>query len=389
MKRAVDKAVTIVGFVMMLVLGVKNFSPLQQQFLQLKGHWKDENLVEELSNVESAYRTNFSGKEYFIDLYGVVQHPLGKKIFDNFSIIVDDEGVFHATTPSTYDANPFVQELATINQTLSERGIPLVYIQSPNKEYYNTEEGISEFSHETEKIDDAIQQMKLSGIEVLDMRQIINEKYTGNKSDIFFITDLHMTTDAELWIANEIEVYLGENHNMEFQNQEYLTDMRYYTKQSYPLRGNLIKNVGRYYQDPDEFDIYYPNFDTDIEIYSYPSNDTVEGTFEQVVMNGYQNQEDDGEIYWITNYGRYGTQVFDMVNKQNPQGEKLLIICDSMGFRTFSYMINTVGKVTIADTRFFGDQDWLTQLINEGDYDMVIVYQGYSLFPYSFNVSAE
>lgn len=386
MRKKVDGVIAIWAMVLIIIFGCRNVKGLGQQLLQVRGHWNDENLVEQLSTIESSYRTEFSGKAGFINLYGVVQHPLHKKIFDNFNFVVDDQEVFHATAPNGCDATNFANEMAEINKMLQSRGIPLIYVQSPNKEYYNTEAGIEEFSHENEMIDNAVAKIRQTGVEVLDMREVIDAKYPGNKQEIFFKTDIHMQTDAELWLANELENYLSENHDLEFQNQEYLTDMSYYEKDTRELRGNLIRNVGEYYQKPDQFDMYYPKFDTDLEVYGYPNENYGVGTFQQIVMRGYETQEDNGTTYWITNYGYYGMPRYDVINRLNPNGAKILVVADSMGFRTFSYMINTIGKITMVDTRFFDGGDYLTDLINEGGYDAVIVYQGNSLIPYSFNV---
>lgn len=387
MREKVNKVITVIALALVFVFAAVNFKNFKADMSSVDISWSNENLAAQLSDVESQYQTGFIGRKEFIDLYGVVQHGLNKCIFDNFSFMVDKKGIFHSTEYYTYDGEGFAAEMASLKDVLDKRGIPLLYVQAPNKEFYNIDPDMETFSYENEIVSGAMKRMEDRNIPMLDMRDRIASDYTGSLDELFFRTDFHMRTDSELWLANSMEDYLMENYDITFDNQYLLTDMDNYEKKSYPFFGNLSRSVGRLYESPDMFDIYYPKFETDFTVTDWGDASVHEGDFRSVLMNHYEDDDPNLETYWITDYLRYGSPGYKIKNNLDPDGAKVLVITDSMGYRSFAYMSLTVGELTVADPRYFNGNDYMTKTLLNDDYDIVLVYQAKSLLNEKFNIS--
>lgn len=203
-----------------------------------------------------------------------------------------------------------------------------------------------------------------------------NTKDSGIRlEDLYLHTDRHMQTDAEIWMGNQVARYLQDNLSITIANKEYLSDMNLYDKKTYPMLGNYGRAVGKYFVGLDEFDIYYPKFDTDLE-FSLPGREECnrQGEFEQVVLTGYQKVPYDEDTYWVTNFGAFTEPYYKYTN--NKQAEtKLLIISDSIPYRAFSYLLLTVHEIDILDSPYFDGTDYLSMALEE-DYDAIIVWQG-------------
>ena len=117
------------------------------------------------------------------------------------------------------------------------------------------------------------------------------------------------------------------------------------------------------------------------------------GSFEEVLMNGYDGQlelsgENEIYTYWITNYLKYGYPAYRIENL-NSDGPELLVICDSLCYRTLSYLALSCKSITVIDPRFYpgGEDNNMVELaLKDRTYDAAMYLHGtfyttkYSMF---------
>ena len=110
-------------------------------------------------------------------------------------------------------------------------------------------------------------------------------------------------------------------------------------------------------------------------------------------MNGYDQQlqnsdKDEMHTYWITNYLKYGYPAYRIENR-NSDGPDLLFICDSLCYRTLSYLALSCKSITVVDPRFYPDgenQDMVGLALDRQHYDAAMYLHGtfyttkYSMF---------
>lgn len=95
-------------------------------------------------------------------------------------------------------------------------------------------------------------------------------------------------------------------------------------------------------------------------------------------MNGYdQSSEDETYTYWITNYLRYGAGGYHVENLDS-DGPSLLVICDSLCYRTLSYLSLECKNITVIDPRFIpaDGTDYVKKALEDKMYDAAIYLHG-------------
>ena len=341
-------------------------------------------IKEAMSSSETKFQTNFVYKRELIDLYGVTQKVLQRNIIGNFEFIADENGVIHAMREKPYETDRFIGKIEKIVKKTEEKGIPFLYVQGLNREIVNTDENM--FNIDDRTMDELITKMQEKNIATFDLRkQLANNPQSFALTDAFLHTDLHMQSDAEIWAADCIAKQMNSAYQIPIANMDYLENMDNYEKRSHEMIGNYARLVGSHYVKSDTFDLYIPKFPTRYAIDIPAKNEHFEGDFSAIIMNGYENNKIDKYTYWVTDYLRYGEPYYTITNHENPNGPSILVITDSIGYRTLSYLSLTVGKITVLDPRFFNEQNYV-DIALENDYDLAMLYQGTFLTDCDFKI---
>lgn len=363
-------------FIIILTLGGVNLKNLTMQMNNNKGN---------LTVLESGYNEQFFGKTVLTDIYGLTQRLLNKQLIGNFEFFKDDAGIMHPMASSTYSGEQgeaFAEDVIKLNSILEEKGIPMAYIQIPSREqegYSAYPSGI--FDETREVIDAVLNELKSAGVICLDMGEACRIGEAGfEKEEFFFSTDLHLTTDAELWVGSRMVDFLRETAGCEIDS--FVMDKHNYRKETYSFVGNLSRSSGKFYTRKDEFDIYYPDFETSFSLDNRIQGTERSGSFEQVVMNGLAESDYNDYTYWVVNYLQFTSPYYTIHNNLQSRN-RILFIMDSMCFRAVSYLTLGCEEITILDPRFFGGVDYINMVIEENEYDAVILCHESSLLPYS------
>lgn len=339
----------------------------------------EKNDIYNASAIEQTYKDNFAQKTQAENLYGLSQELFGKSLVGNFAMFRDEIGMMHmcSFTPNT---EAFVQDVITLNDKLAEKDIPLLYVQIPSRE----EKGYSSypsdvFNNVAIEIENTLTDVKGAGIECLDIGDLCKEDNIA-PHDFFFYSDLHLQTDAELWVAEKIADRLEIISDCRFDRTYF--DMSNYAKETYGFFGNLARQSGKYYATTDEFDMYFPKFDTSLVLDNNIQGVVREGTFEETLMNQYtSNSEADEYTYWVTNYLQYTSPYYTITNNMQ-DNNRILIIMDSMCFRTTAYLSLASKEIVVLDSRFFGNIDYLSNVLENNEFDAVVICHQTSLFDY-------
>lgn len=362
----------IIGFVSFLSLSKVDLLALKQSTKCFSEVKKDQN-----KEIEEKYKESIAFRNEFIDLYGIFNNVLNKNIIGNFEFIKDNKNMMHQiNTNQTTEA--FAENLILLNEQLTEKSIPLLYVQIPSRDDTKSFPFPIEYIDNTGSvIKDLFEQLDKKKVNYIDVGAKLKEdNFLYQK--FFFNTDLHLTTEGEFYLLNIIAEYLNENLNIEVKNIDQINDNNKYNIIQHRFLDNLGRSSGRYYAGMDTFNTYIPQFFTDMSL-EIPGQGIIRrGSFEDTVMNGYSNQNVDDYTYWVTDYLQFTTPYYRITNNI-VSGPNLLFIMDSMCMRAVSYLSLGTSSITIMDPRFFNGTTYLSKVLNE-NYDAVIVCHENSLF---------
>ena len=204
-----------------------------------------------------------------------------------------------------------------------------------------------------EECDVFLELLEEAGVETLDLRPWF-ESHGERYGDWFFRTDHHGRPEAAFaaWgvLAEELEGRYG------FSFDPALTDEANYSKTVYEdfFLGSQGKRTGSLYAGVDDFTVYTPKFDTDLT-YTCPFYDMERtGPFEASVCFPERVAGRDwfnGNPYTYYAGGDY--PLARIVNHNNPDGPKLLLIRDSFACALTPFLALGCSEVVTVDLRYF------------------------------------
>lgn len=188
--------------------------------------------------------------------------------------------------------------------------------------------------------------------------------------DFFFHTDIHLTTEAEFYMAKYLTKFLSEEYGILFPNTTEVYNADNYIWTNHLFSGNFCYSSGKMFTQSDVFQTFVPNFDTELML-TFPDGTTRYGDFLTVMTNQYDNRTD--SPYWVTNYGQWPTLYYEYDNLNFPNAPRLLVLCDSMFMRANTFLALNASHVTILDPRYINGNEYVIDCLLDSDFDAVIV----------------
>jgi hypothetical protein len=321
----------------------------------------------------------------WIESYGFMQKLLFKEEENNFEVIQDTDGKLHYAffAEEANEVSSIVRTVNILNWKLIPSKADLVVLMPPDKViegYTQFSEGLP-YSYSNETADNFLLKLEESGISTFDFRDKLNTSKL-DKSKIFFNTDHHWTVESGFWAFTELVNYL-EDRGYQLDPENFYTDASNYNFITYPESyiGSMGRKTGVLYGGVDDFTLIYPKFKTE---YNYTAvspgvNIETSGRFEDALLNGYAfNLKDYDSIMNADKYFSYlyGNQAFvSIVNQNNPDGIKVLMIKDSMSVPMASFLSTVVKEIVLIDPRYYKED--IAQYAHEEKFDLVLV----SIYP--------
>lgn len=332
--------------------------------------------------VES-FTENLWNRLWFIDIYSVAQRATLALVNEDESetVVKDNHGYLHFVEPrlEAQTIEKYANNLIKLQESVE---VPILFVQAPNKKldgYTQLPKIFDNYSNDN--ADDFLSLIE-GKVDYLDLRDEVDKSFT-DKSQLFYITDHHWTTETAFWGYQKTAEKIKENYGIDLDPQGIYTDINNYEALEYPksFLGAQGRRVGRYYTDIDDYTLLLPKFNTSFvtsEVLRPSGREPIrnvvgEGDFRQALI--------DEEILSSTDitankHGAYlsidrGEQL--IVNNLNPNGKKVVIIKDSFAMPYSCFMATGTAETTILDMRYFSfvNRD-IAAYINEYSPDVVI-----------------
>ncbi len=375
MKNNIKKIINIIAVTLFLsVLFAFLILTFQQKHAEIENSIKSQKEAGTLSvnSVDSVLKEQLYGKDTMIEVSGATKLLLGKRLSDDGQYFRGKHGMIHLNY-GWRDYNRMLNDLNYLSGYLSHKNTPLLICQVAERAQYPN--GFSYLFSGNSL--DYILPLKQIAEENGDLYFDYSDYFATigfDENDIFFKTDLHYTTEAEFAAFVAVMEKLYSEKGMVFKNADCVSSIENYAVEKNIFLGNLGRTTGSLYSfGVDKFAHFVPKFNTNMTLINSNGAVLKSGTFEQVVMNGYRaNEETDQYTYWVTDFLQFTNPYYTIVNNLVEEND-ILVISDSMAFRTISYLSLACHSVTVLDPRYFSNTDYLGMAL-ENDYDAVICF---------------
>lgn len=341
-----------------------------------------------ISDVEEDMNETMLARENFIDVYGYVQKLFGKREFNNFSVIRDDEGMLYygSTWPEGVEEfSTHADRVERLDTYVRSKGAKLLVVFPPSKvltgvSKVNREWPLNDPNFRMDKILDLLRQRK---IETVDLRVKMRE--TGCQLDaLFFRTDHHWTPLAAFYAAQEIVAQVEQRFGDDWDPTDVYTSLDSYNLYTYEkcMLGSNGRNVGAVYSGTENYTMLWPKFPADFVWEDYEHELKREGDFTQSLMDATQLEITD--LYESSINQLYLHEIVShdkIVNLENPQGPRLKVLRDSYFSPTACFLAPMCSEIEMMWTRASEEDFDINAFIQDGEYDYFIL----EIYPYNLD----
>lgn len=269
---------------------------------------------------------------------------------------------------------------ASLQKYLKENGIGFTYFFVPTKECtVDDEYPAGVVTDVNEKIDRFIKELSLNKVEYVDLRKELHKDGLDHYA-MFFRTDHHWTSESGLWASEIVTRKIRENLGIEIRDASSYGEFKNVTYGNAEF-GSYGAGVTRFIEQPEDFTIPYPTFETEFRIEVPYLNIDKTGSFGEVFVDeeGLKKLSEDNGGYAYEKL-LYGIEPYvKITNMNNPDGPKILLIRDSYACAVAPYLASSCSELVLIDTRsncgnFTGS---IIEVINQFGPDAVFAFQHY------------
>ncbi len=330
-----------------------------------------------ISGFEAGINENIYQKESFVNLFGLSERLLGKNFVRDaageYNVIKDNHGKLQFAAQAL-DTDLYVQEVTKVNECIKDKGIPLLYVQTPIKViegYTKMPESVVDYSNSN--ADRFLEALREQNISVLDLREKVEEDGL-DKSTLFYNTDHHWRAQTAFWAVGKVVECLDETFGISLDQEGFYTDMSQYKTTFYRQNflGSQGRRVGRYYGGLDDYTLITPNFETNYEVTINKGSNasTIEGDFEKAIIK--KNLLNDKSVFTNRYAAYFGADYSEVIikNKTAKQDMKVLVFKDSFALPFTAYFSTMVSETRMLDTRYYTGS--VTDYIEDYQPDLIL-----------------
>ncbi|MCL1810093.1 MAG: hypothetical protein FWG42_10070 [Clostridiales bacterium] len=302
---------------------------------------------------EPAASAGVLGRPQFIELFGLVQLAMDKKIVadPNYGALYKTPGGQLAYAVEEKYIGGYLDNLYELVNWLRLEEIPFLYVQAPFKlrdAHSQLPQTATDYSNSD--ADRFIESLAAASVSCLDLRPLLYGSGM-TQEEMFYSTDHHWTIDAAFFSAGKIADKLNADYG--FKIEEKYFDIRNFDRKTYEkfYIGSLGRRVGRIYGGIDDFTLITPKFETNLTL-SENGVAISSGSFEDAVLD--MECVDEGAKADTNRYAVYRKDRGEVVFENHlADSGKILIVKDSFGIPVYTFLALGVKEVRALDMRLF------------------------------------
>ncbi len=354
----------------------------------------------EPAKLEEVMSEELSGRMQLVELYGAAQRALGKREYNHFELIKDENGFLnYASFYREEDKNVFhyAVRVKRLQDYAKKHGSKVLFLIAPGKydpRYSRLRPGMP-VNDPRNKVNELVFYLRRLGVETVDLSQYIPGDRLSYE-EAFFRTDHHWTVPAAFEamrvIVDEIEKSFGEDLDPE----DYYTDIANYRVETYPgkMLGSMGRDTGAIYSGFEDFTAIFPTEEGRYRRVYYRSSEESyesEGTLSQTLLN-LSMVNDPINYYEESPYALYLDElrtIEEIENLDNPDGPGIFMIRDSYLSPVITFLAPMCGRIdaiwSLENMRGQSVGEYLKDRVEGGvHYDYILV----EAYPYNINEEA-
>ncbi len=389
----VKKFIFSIAFIITLfVFFVADFVMFRDDFSLLGREFADIDDIRDVkawvTEAEDTITSDVMGKMRFIELYGYIQRLMGKREFNDFAYIKDDDDMLYygaVTELDTGDLDEYAGNIKRLDDYCKSRGAKLLVVFPPTKILYgvsslNKQWTINDPNNRTDRM---LVLLSEYGVSTIDFRSYF-EKSGMSLEDMFFRTDHHWTPLAAFEAFRILVDKMNELYDANLDPDGYYRDLSNYYSYTYEncFLGSTGESAGAVYSGLDDYTFYWPKCDMQFKRYDYEHHDEDGGVMSDSLM--YTERIDGVRDVYDTSLGSiYLREIVDserIINKSNPDGPKIMMLRDSYFSPVAVFMAPLVSQMDLLWTRNESGIK-MEDYIKDGEFDYLIL----EVYPYNFD----
>ena len=340
--------------------------------------YKSSNKLERINllakSIESTLNKKIFLKDNYIDIYGLFQKVLQKKVVHegdtSLTVIKDKNGLLTASYPVGNITN-YTKKLNSLADFSKENDIYFLYIKVP---WRNTDDSLPFYIKDNcQDTSDRLVASFNDNVNVLDLEELLPKE----KEKLFFKTDHHWNTETAFASYQHIIKDLDSKLDLNL-TDKYLNDYDFKTYKNIFL-GTYGKRTGKYYGGWDDFTYITPKFETNLQVINYRNVGKVEdvrkGSFADTLTYPEfldKNLDRDLSVYYT--YGKGTKAEVNITNLMPYNNKKLLILKDSYADIVYPFLSLNFKQTKVVDVRRYRAIH-LFRYINKYQPDAIIFLQ--------------
>lgn len=343
--------------------------------------------------IENVLNDNVAYKTEFVEVHSYLQLLMGKEETTNFDIIRSrngetDYGNFYPVVSA--DIPELAQRMKRMRDYVATRGTTVLFwntLSLYTRGYSDYAPGLPAYDQNPDA-DAMLYYLQSYGVDYLDSRAALAGSELPPEA-YRFKTDHHWTVQAAFESFRALVRKLDDDYGAGLDPDGFYADPANYSSILYPqsFLGTLGRRAGIPFSGLDDFTLIWPRFETSftVEAVSGDSLRWVTGSFEESLLDMYYMKTN--PIYTTAPYTAYlgGNSAYKrIVNHNNPDGPRMLIIYDSFALPAVTFLASVMGEIhmlwPLATDSVQSPLD-ITAYIAEHDFDYIIV----ELYPGNFN----
>lgn len=388
------KYIFAVAFLVCLfAFSAANIALNSSQLLDLKDKLLAVKSVDEVKAVikeaEASAAEDILFRMKFIEGYGYTQKLMGKREFNNFSFVRDEDGMIYYGALTTFevpDMPEYVARVRRMKECVEQKGQKFLLVLPPSKVL----SGVSQvppswpINDPNEAMDRFLHLLQQNGVATIDLRFAMQQSQEP-LDELFFKTDHHWTPKAAFYGSAEIVKAIKEKYNDDWDPEGFYTDIDNYNSYKYSqcMLGSNGRNAGAVFSGLDDFEFLWPKFETDFTWSDYAHDKESRGQFSDSLLD-VEELTASGDIYSARANAIYLHEVTSrdkITNHLNPDGPSVTVLRDSYFSPVACFLAPMCSQIDMAWGRSTRNDMDFEKYVKDSDSDYVIL----EIYPYNID----